>query len=286
LLLVLLVVPASALSVTPQSIDEVLSAQKVITVTVHNDLNRSITVDVISGSEYVVPSTSKVTIAANGSATIRLTLKPANVETTVLYVNGSSTFKQSVRIRNANDYFVVVSPIDVTLYTAGNETRFETEVFNPMDEKVTIDVVTSLDVDDDHFVLDPKERRAVTITAPIGTHEITYRYSFGFRNGTIKQTVEVRKDTTAQQLESRISELESQLYLPSSVTLDVPSQLRVGVEAQIKVTSGGKPLENVPVKIGDVVKFTDQLHGHGGEGREEADDRIPGAGSREDLPRP
>ena len=257
LLLLSIVSLSQALTVEPSAIDEVLDSQKTVSVRITNDLNETLTVSIYSASDNVVPSTHTVTLSPYGSANISLTLHPSRTDSAVVYVAGSEKAVQNVKIRKPEDYYIVVSPSRIEAYTAGNKTMLKAEVYNPTDRVVSVEIITGLYISDDSFDLDPKERRMVSIEASVGEHQLTYSYDFGFKSGSVTQTIKVLKDESITQLENKIKDLESKLYLPDNVRINVPHSVKIGEELVVKVTSGGKALANVPVEFCDDIKFTD-----------------------------
>jgi len=270
LLVLFIIVPiASAeLVVTPSEVEKIISSQTSVSVQIKNTYNDTITVKIYSGDENVVPSTNSLTLSPNQTKTITLTLKPSNIKTTVVYVHDYGIATQSVTIKNANDYTIIVSPIDVDVETVGNETYIDVAVYNPTDKEVEITVESELDVYPDEFDVDPKEERHITIEAKLGNYEVKYNYDFGFKSGSVTQTIKVTRDEDVEkqieEMSNEIKNLKLNLYLPDEVKVEVPNEVKVGktFEAKVlgKIDNTWKPIERVPVGFEGVVKFTDS-HG-------------------------
>lgn len=260
-MLLLLIAPSMAIVVSPEKIETIIANETIVNVKIENDENESVYVNIRSNSEFVNPSNSLIGLSKNESINITLRIIPANIDTIVVYSTNSSSIVQNVSIRDSKTYTMIISPKEIEIPTTTNTTEVKVEIYNPTDVEGRVTVLTPLNVTERSLVLDPKERNEITITAPVGTYDVVYHYSFkvfnNSINGTIVQKLRVVKDKRILDLESEVNKLTELLYLPDNIVVVVPDRLIVGEVQSIVVKSGNKPLSGVPIQIGEEVKFTD-----------------------------
>jgi len=245
---------ASGIKVEPESIEKIIDKEEIVKVKIKNNKNESVTVYIYSGSEYVKPSADVIAIPANSSKIIDLKLTPSDTDTVVLYVSEEGdVFEQKVKIRDANKYQILVIPEDIDVKITEDRAEVEITIYNPTDKIAKVSVESNLKVSPLEFKAYPGDFRRVFIIADkTGVYSVKYTYDFGFKKGSVIQTVRVEKSDVI----NKLKELEMKLNLPDDITIEIPEKIKVGEPFEVRVKSK-YDVSRIPVSFNGIVKFTD-----------------------------
>lgn len=270
LLLLTVVSASSAIEVNPENIDEIVFGSKTVSVEIFNDKNVTLSIYITTNiPEYVTINPTELEIDANSTETVTLTLHAGDYSGRITYhyeytIDNSTTtgdIEQNVTVQYGK---ITISPakIDVDVIE-GEDYETHVTVTNFLDYNIRVSIDYSgvvKDASDDDFVLFPDTSKTLKITleGKSGTGEI--EYTFLMEGATHKEVQNVTVNAYKPEEIEEYERIVNEVYLPDEIIVSVGGG-KVGepltVTVKGKVNGSEIVLKNVPVKFGDMVKFTD-----------------------------